>query len=36
MNEGSTLDDVDLRDDADIFEEELSAELSARGIVAVL
>jgi hypothetical protein len=29
-------DPADLRDDADVFEEELSAELSARGIIAVL
>ncbi len=36
MNEGSTAADADLRDEADIFEEELMAELSARGIVAVL
>lgn len=36
MDERSIGDDADLRDDADIFEEELLAELSARGIVAVL
>jgi hypothetical protein len=27
---------ADLRDDADVFEDELRAELSARGIVSVL
>jgi hypothetical protein len=28
--------DLDLRDEADIFEEELMAELSTRGVVSVL
>lgn len=36
MDEGSIGNDADLRDEADIFEEDLLAELSARGIVAVL
>ncbi len=36
MGEGSPVDDAELIDDADIFEDELRAELSARGILAVL
>lgn len=36
MDGRRTGEDAELRDDADIFEEELMAELSARGVVSVL